>query len=107
MIWWTFNYGPAGKSIGVDLLADPDRVAKDPVVSFKKALWLWMNSVHQVMPKGFGATTRASNSGLACDGKNPPQVKTLVGYYKQYASSSVSTRGTTLPARLPVSLHCP
>ncbi|RCV34317.1 hypothetical protein SETIT_7G150200v2 [Setaria italica] len=83
-ISWNFNYGPAGKSIGVDLLADPDRVAKDPVISFKTALWIWMNSVHQAMPKGFGATIRAINGNLVCNGKNPDQMKMLVVYYKQY-----------------------
>ncbi|CAN6239982.1 unnamed protein product [Urochloa humidicola] len=82
-ISWNFNYGPAGKSIGVDLLANPDAVAKDPVISFKTAFWIWMNNAHQVMPQGFGATIKALN-GLVCNGKSPDQMKALVGYYKQY-----------------------
>ncbi|CAO2042819.1 unnamed protein product [Urochloa humidicola] len=82
-ISWNFNYGPAGKSIGVDLLANPDKVAQDPVVSFETALWIWMNNAHQAMPKGFGATIRAIN-GLVCNGNSPAQMKALEGYYKQY-----------------------
>ena len=81
---WNFNYGPAGESIGVDLLRDPDRVAKDPVVSFKAALWSWMSSAHQAMPRGFGATVGAIDGGLACGGRNPAQVNALVGYYRRY-----------------------
>ncbi|CAL5031274.1 unnamed protein product [Urochloa decumbens] len=83
-ISWNFNYGPAGKSIGVDLLANPDKAAQDPVVSFKTALWIWMNNAHQAMPKGFGATIRAINGALECNGKNTAQMNARVGYYKQY-----------------------
>ncbi|KAA0025617.1 chitinase 2 [Cucumis melo var. makuwa] len=49
------NYGQAGKALGLDLLKNPDLVAKDPVVSFKTAIWFWMTaqgikpSCHDVM----------------------------------------------------------
>ena len=83
-ISWNFNYGLAGQSIGFDLLGNPDKVAQDPVISFKTALWLWMNNAHKVMPQGFGATIRAINGALECNGKNPAAVNARVGYYKDY-----------------------
>ncbi|RCU61729.1 hypothetical protein SEVIR_7G158600v4 [Setaria viridis] len=83
-ISWNYNYGPAGKSIGFDGLGNPDKVAQDPTISFKTALWFWMNNVHGVMPQGFGATIRAINGALECNGKNPGAVSSRVNYYKQY-----------------------
>ncbi|XP_020403302.1 endochitinase A-like, partial [Zea mays] len=83
-ISWNFNYGPAGQSIGFDALGDPDRVAQDPVISFKTALWLWMSSAHQVVPQGFGATIRALHGALECNGNSPATVNARVGYYKEY-----------------------
>jgi chitinase len=83
-ISWNFNYGPAGQSIGFDLLGNPDKVAQDPVISFKTALWLWMSNAHKVMPQGFGATIRAFEGALVCNGKNPAAVNARVGYYKDY-----------------------
>lgn len=63
-------------------------MANDVTVSFKTALWFWMNNVHQliVSGQGFGATIRAINGGLECDGKNPATVKARVGYYEDYCS---------------------
>ncbi|CAD6260424.1 unnamed protein product [Miscanthus lutarioriparius] len=83
-ISWNYNYGPAGRDIGFNGLGNPDKVAQDPVISFKTALWFWMNNVHQVMPQGFGATIRAINGALECNGKNPAAVNARVGYYKDY-----------------------
>ncbi|CAL5031273.1 unnamed protein product [Urochloa decumbens] len=83
-ITWNYNYGPAGKSIGFDGLRNPDKVAQDPVIAFKAALWFWMNNVHRVMSQGFGATTRAINGDLECNGKNTAQMNARVTYYKQY-----------------------
>nr|ACJ61939.1 chitinase [Zea mays subsp. parviglumis] len=83
-ISWNYNYGPAGRAIGFDGLGDPGRVARDAVVAFKAALWFWMNSVHGVVPQGFGATTRAINGALECGGNNPAQMNARVGYYRQY-----------------------
>jgi chitinase len=83
-ISWNFNYGPAGKSIGFDGLGDPDKVAQDPVVSFKTALWYWMTTVHKVMPQGFGATIRAINGALECNGKNTAEMEDRVRRYKKF-----------------------
>ncbi|RCV34321.1 hypothetical protein SETIT_7G150600v2 [Setaria italica] len=81
---WNYNYGAAGRDIKFDGLGNPDVVAQDPVIAFKAALWYWMNNVHGVMPRGFGATTRAINGDLECDGKNTDKMNARVGYYRQY-----------------------
>ncbi|AES67799.2 putative chitinase [Medicago truncatula] len=83
---WNYNYGPAGRDNGFDGLNSPETVANDPTVSFKTALWYWMNNVHGVINQGFGATIRAINGRLECDGANPSTVQTRVGYYTQYCS---------------------
>ena len=83
-ISWNYNYGAAGKSIGFDGLKSPQTVAQDPVVAFKTALWFWMNNVHGVLPNGFGATTRAINGAVECNGRNTAQMNARVGYYQDY-----------------------
>ena len=83
-ISWNYNYGPAGKAIGFNGLANPNRVAQDAVIAFKTALWYWTNNVHGVMSQGFGATIRAINGALECNGKNTAQMNARVGYYRQY-----------------------
>ncbi|PKI44461.1 hypothetical protein CRG98_035135 [Punica granatum] len=70
--------------IGFDGLNAPEKVADDPVISFRTALWYWMEHVHSVLGRGFGATIRAINGALECDGKNPETVQRRVGYYTQY-----------------------
>nr|GME00593.1 endochitinase EP3-like [Ipomoea batatas] len=83
---WNFNYGPAGQSIGFDGLNNPDIVATDPVISFKTGLWYWMNNCHSLITsgQGFGATIRAINGQLECDGANPNTVSKRVEYYTEY-----------------------
>jgi chitinase len=83
---WNFNYGPAGESIGFNGLSSPETVAEDVIISFKTAFWYWMNYVHSliVSGQGFGATIRAINGALECDGKNPTTVQKRVGYYEDY-----------------------
>ncbi|PQQ12067.1 chitinase 10 [Prunus yedoensis var. nudiflora] len=39
---WNYKYGPAGKALWFDGLANPEVVASDSVVAFKTALWFWM-----------------------------------------------------------------
>jgi chitinase len=84
---YNYNYGPAGRAIGVDLLARPDLVATDGAIAFKTALWFWMTaqspkpSCHDVMTgrwtpaaadlaagrrPGFGQTINIINGGLEC-----------------------------------------
>ena len=80
------NYGPAGQRNGLNGLSQPELVARDNVISFKTALWFWMNNCHSriISGQGFGATIRAINGRLECDGANPNTVSARVGYYIQY-----------------------
>lgn len=95
---WNYNYGPAGKSIGFDGLNDPDAVARSPVVAFQSALWYWMNNVHGPITsgQGFGATIRAINGAVECDGKNTNAVNNRVAYYKQFCQQFGVDPGTNL-----------
>ncbi|GJW16102.1 endochitinase EP3-like protein [Tanacetum coccineum] len=84
---WNYNYGPAGSSIGFDGLNNPETVATDPIISFRTALWFWMNNVHSAIlsGQGFGATILAIN-GMECDGGDPDTVTARVRYFNQYCS---------------------
>ncbi|XP_058183969.1 chitinase 5-like [Rhododendron vialii] len=79
---WNYNYGPAGNSIGFDGLSNSEAMATDPVISFKTALWYWMNNCHSIMVsgQGFGATIRAINGPVECNGGNPAAVSARVTY---------------------------
>lgn len=94
---WNYNYGAAGQALGLNLLADPDLVARDATVAWKTAMWFWMTqtggaattpSRSMVTSIGFGETIRAINGGLEC---NKPagsvgnqQMQTRVTYYRQF-----------------------
>ncbi|KAL3635060.1 Endochitinase ep3 [Castilleja foliolosa] len=95
---WNFNYGSAGNSIGFDGLNNPGIVATDPVISFKTALWFWMNNCHNaiVSGQGFGATIRAINGRLECDGANPNTVSARVRYYTDYCNQLGVSPGNNL-----------
>ncbi|RLN13285.1 putative chitinase [Panicum miliaceum] len=70
---WNYNYGPAGatEAISVDLLSDPDLVARDAVVSLKTAIWFWMTpqapkpSSHDVITGQWRALRRRRGRGAA------------------------------------------
>ena len=79
-IAWNYNYGPAGESIGFDGLNNPEIVSNDSVVSFKTALWYWMNYVHPVVGQGFGATIKAINPP-DCDEENKEVAKERFSFY--------------------------
>ncbi|XBJ17901.1 hypothetical protein VPH35_009206 [Triticum aestivum] len=102
---FNYNYGPAGRAIGVDLLNNPDLVAADPVVAFKTALWFWMTpqankpSSHAVITgrwtptgadnaagrvPGYGVITNIINGGLECGRGQDPRVVDRIGFYKRY-----------------------
>ncbi|KAL5576242.1 hypothetical protein UlMin_017941 [Ulmus minor] len=83
---WNFNYGPAGEALNFDGLNSPETVATDPVISFKTALWYWMQNVRPVIGEGFGATIRAINGQLECDGGNPATVQARIEYYTDYCN---------------------
>ncbi|KAF4377411.1 hypothetical protein F8388_013757 [Cannabis sativa] len=81
---WNYNYGAFGKANNIDALNEPEKLAQDAVVSFKSALWFWMENVHSVIGQGFGATTRKINGALECDGKQPDKVQARINYYNDY-----------------------
>ncbi|XP_031378886.1 endochitinase EP3-like [Punica granatum] len=95
-ISWNYNYGPAGKDIGFDGLNSPETVANDPVVSFKTAFWFWMNNVHSVIGQGFGATIRAINGAIECNGGNSGAVQARVKYYTDYCNQLGISPGDNL-----------
>ncbi|KAF8405503.1 hypothetical protein HHK36_010410 [Tetracentron sinense] len=104
-ISYNYNYGPAGRAIGVDLLNNPDLVATDPTISFKTAFWFWMTpqspkpSCHDVITggwtpssadksagrvSGYGVITNIINGGLECGKGANPQMQDRIGFYKRY-----------------------
>ncbi|XVF65740.1 hypothetical protein PTKIN_Ptkin09bG0274200 [Pterospermum kingtungense] len=83
---WNYNYGPAGNEIGFNGLDAPETVANDPLISFKAALWYWMNNVASAMNEGFGATIRAINGDKECDGVAPEKVQNRVNLFTQFCS---------------------
>ncbi|KAL1544664.1 Endochitinase ep3 [Salvia divinorum] len=95
---WNFNYGPAGNSIGFDGINNPEAVATDRVISFRTALWFWMNNCHDLIisGQGFGATIRAINGRLECDVGNAATVTARVGYYTDYCNQLQVDPGTNL-----------
>nr|XP_023887095.1 endochitinase EP3-like [Quercus suber]POE67778.1 endochitinase ep3 [Quercus suber] len=83
---WNYNYGAAGNANQFDGLGSPETVANDANISFKTALWYWMTNVHQSVSQGFGATIRAINGPVECDGKEPSKVQSRIQYYQQYCT---------------------
>ncbi|MFE3497396.1 glycoside hydrolase family 19 protein [Streptomyces sp. NPDC059175] len=91
---WNFNYKAAGDALGIDLLAQPSRVEREPAVAWKTGLWYWNTQSgpgtvtgHGAMVDraGFGQTIRSINGSLECDGKNPEQVRSRVSSYQRFA----------------------
>jgi chitinase len=102
---WNYNYGAAGRALGKDLLANPDLVKSDGIISFSTALWFWMTpqapkpSCHDVMSghwtpssddinkgrtSGFGMTINIINGGLECGRPTDERVESRVNYYRQF-----------------------
>ncbi|TYI01337.1 hypothetical protein ES332_A11G193500v1 [Gossypium tomentosum] len=100
-----YNYGPAGRAIGEDLINNPDIVATNAIISFKTAIWFWMTpqgnkpSCHSVIigqwrpsgadteagrVPGYGVITNIINGGLEC-GRGPDnRVASRIGFYRRY-----------------------
>ncbi len=101
---WNYNYGAAGKALGLDLLSNPDRVKKDGSVAWMTALWFWMTpkpSCHAVMSgtwvptkddqasnrlPGFGMTTFIINGEQECCKPTPENVERRVTFYRTYCA---------------------
>lgn len=104
---YNYNYGQAGDALGLPLLATPELVASDGVVSFRTALWFWMTaqapkpSCHDVMTgqwsptaddlvanrkPGFGMTINIINGGLECSQPTPDKVQDRLDYYARFTA---------------------
>ncbi|XP_048234349.1 endochitinase EP3-like [Ricinus communis] len=93
---WNYNYGAAGKSNNFDGLGNPEIVATDAVISFKTALWYWMENVRPSVSQGFGATIRAINGAVECDGKEPAKVQARIDLYTKYCGQFGVSPGPNL-----------
>lgn len=88
------NYDAAGKALGVDLLADPSKVATDKNLAADVSLWFWKNNVRPRI-QDFSDTRRVTKivnggyKGLA-DRKK---------YYDLYSSLAQSLRPKMRPER--------
>ncbi|MER7759777.1 glycoside hydrolase family 19 protein [Streptomyces sp. NPDC097619] len=90
---WNFNYKAAGDALGINLLANPYLVERDPAVAWKTALWYWNTqngpgtmTAHTAMTtgRGFGETIRSINGALECNGGNPAQVQSRINNYQRF-----------------------
>ncbi|MEV7614290.1 glycoside hydrolase family 19 protein [Streptomyces sp. NPDC089799] len=102
---WNFNYKAAGDALGINLLADPYLVERDPAVAMKTALWYWNTqngpgtmTAHAAMVNGagFGETIRSINGALECNGGNPAQVQSRISKYQQFTQVLGVTPGSGL-----------
>jgi len=108
---WNYNYGAFSEAWFGNkdtLLGDPDRLTRDPVLSFGSALWFWMTpqspkpSCHQIMSgewsptsddlakgrlPGFGATVNVINGGVECGtGKDLQKTTYRYQYYEYFCT---------------------
>ena len=93
---WNYNYGAAGKALNFDGLGNPDQVATNVDTAFKTAMWFWMTNVHSVMNQGFGATVKAINGALECNGKSQAQANSRIQFYRKYCSDFGVAPGNNL-----------
>jgi chitinase len=99
---WNYNYGACGAALKLNLLANPDQVAKSGVLAYKTALWFWMTQGphDRIMKNSFSGTIRAINGNLECGkpkgslGNN--QMLNRVNYYKKFCRALGVTPGTDL-----------
>ncbi|KAL3597564.1 hypothetical protein D5086_009201 [Populus alba] len=103
---WNHNYGRFGHELEKDLLYQPEKVAKDPVLSFKAALWFWMTqhpsgapSCHEVITgqwspseadkeagrkPGYGLLTNIITNGSECAKDEETRERNRIEYYLRY-----------------------
>ncbi len=87
---YKYNYEPAGAALGVNLVGDPELLAKDPTVAFGTALWFWntyqsgKGIAHDAIKSGgLGATINIIN-GIECGGGNAGAVQNRIKHYKRF-----------------------
>ena len=87
---WCYNYRDAGNGLGLGdlLLNQADLVASNEQYAWDTAFWFWRERVRSgpygadVLNGLFGASTRAINGGLECNGQNLEQSKARFRYYQ-------------------------
>lgn len=85
---WCYNYKPCSQALFGDdrLVRDPDQVARSENVAWDTAFWFWKVNVHSqpgVAEGRFGATTKAINGALECQGQNQDIAKRRFQMYKK------------------------
>ena len=106
---WNYNYGAAGQALGLNLLADPDMIARDATVAWKTAMWFWMTqsgagsmTANRAMVDsvGFGETIRTINGGLECNkavgSVGNQQMQMRVEYYQKFTQILGVAAGSNL-----------
>jgi len=98
---WNYNYGACGNAIGQGLLAQPELVSTNSIITWQTALWFWMTtqpSCHDaISASGFGKTIYIINGAIEC-GQTPPspQAQDRVALYQQYCGVLGVTPGGNL-----------
>lgn len=85
---WAANYKAASQGLGMGdkLLNNPDLVSDDPKIAIQTAIWYWQTRVATapgVKENKFGATTKAINGALECQGSNVDKSKKRYAIYKK------------------------
>ena len=85
---WCYNYKPCSQDLYGDdrLVRNPELVAKDEQVAWDTAFWFWKTRVHDkagVAQGQFGATVRAINGGLECDGPHQDLARKRFAMYQK------------------------
>ncbi|CAM6035232.1 unnamed protein product [Sphagnum compactum] len=117
---WNYNYGAASPSVGSDILCNPDKVAEDPVLAFKTAIWFWttpqhpkpschdvivgrwspsVNDVELGRKPGFGQTINIINGGKECGALWGKEGQNRVKYYKDFSGSLNVSPGENLECK--------
>jgi chitinase len=99
---WDYNYMACGNAIGQPLVAQPDLVSRDPIITWETALWFWLYddsgkgfTSHTAIGRGsFGDTLRVINS-IECTAGNSAQQGRIANYTK-YCNQLTVDPGTQL-----------
>ena len=102
---WNYNYGLLGKTLGLDLLNNPDLVTSNGDIAFETALWFWMTtqlpkpSAHDAIlgnwqpsstdlqagrRPGFGLTINIINGRLECGMPADERVHDRIRFYQHF-----------------------
>ncbi|RHY21829.1 hypothetical protein DYB25_011293 [Aphanomyces astaci] len=102
---WNYNYKDFGKAVKLDLVARPERVAKDEKLVWWSALWYWHDerpngNIHKVvgLPGGFAKATNIINGGLECgvNPRNRDSEKSRIASFKKFCNLLMVAPGDNL-----------